>query len=234
MSAASSERSPFVRGIAAGLPVIIGYFPIALTFGLLAAERLSIAHAVSMSAWVYAGASQFMALELLGAHAAAVEIVIATFLMNFRHFIMSASLSQRLEPHRPAATPPLSFWLTDETFSVAMASGKTVNPRYMLGLELTSYMSWVSGTCLGFAVGGLIPPLLQESMYIALYALFVALLVPHVKRSLSILATAVFAAGVNALLQRFQIMQPGWSLVTAILLASILGTLIQADEEDER
>jgi len=234
MSAPSEERSSFVRGIAAGLPVIIGYFPIALTFGLLAAERMSIAHAIFMSAWVYAGASQFMALELIGAQAAAVEIVIATFLMNFRHLIMSASFSQRLERHRQAAALPLAFWLTDETFSVAMASGRTVNPRYMLGLELTSYVSWVSGTCLGFAVGGFIPPLLQESMYIALYALFVALLVPHVKRSLPILATAVFAAGVNTLLQRLQIMKPGWSLVAAILLASILGALTHSENEDER
>jgi 4-azaleucine resistance transporter AzlC len=232
MSATRIERSPFVKGVGAGLPVTIIYFPIALTFGLLAVERMSIVLAVSMSALVYAGASQFMALELIGTHAAALEIVIATVLMNFRHFVMSASFSQRLERHRPAATPPLAFWLTDETFSLAMASGKTVNPRYMLGLELTSYVSWVSGTSLGFAVGSLIPPLLQESMYIALYALFVALLVPHVRRSLSILATAFFAAGFNVLLQRFQVMQPGWSLVTAILLTSILGALIHSDGED--
>ncbi len=232
MSAVPENRSPFLRGVTAGLPVVIGYFPIAVTFGLLASEHISMAHAVCMSAWVYAGASQFMALGLIGAHSAATEIVAATFLMNFRHFIMSASLSQRVKRHRQAGTGLMAFWLTDETFSVAMALKKKLHPRFMLGLEIVAYVSWVSGTCLGFSLGAFIPPLLQESMYIALYALFVALLVPHVKGSLSILITAGFAAGINSLLQYFHIMKPGWSLVTAILSASVLGALIHSDEEE--
>jgi len=237
MSAAPDSRSLFLRGVTAGLPVVIGYFPIAVTFGLLANEHISMVHAVCMSAWVYAGASQFMAIGLIGAHSAAAEIVAATFLMNFRHFIMSASLSQRVKSHRSEATPLIAFWLTDETFSVAMALKKKLHPRFLLGLEVSAYVSWVSGTCLGFVVGVFIPPLLQESLYIALYALFVALLIPHVRGSLRegsfhILITAGFAAGVNTLLQYFHIMKPGWSLVAAILSASVLGALMNPDDEE--
>jgi 4-azaleucine resistance transporter AzlC len=237
MSRSPEDRSRFIRGVAAGLPVVIGYFPIAVTFGLLASEHISMVHAVFMSAWVYAGASQFMAIGLIGAHSAAAEIVTATFLMNFRHFIMSASLSQRVKSHRSAATPLIAFWFTDETFSVAMALKKKLHPRFLLGLEISAYTSWVSGTGLGFIVGAFIPPLLQESLYIALYALFVALLTPHVrsslkKRSFYILITAGFAAGINSLLQHFHIMKPGWSLVTAILTASVLGALLQTEDEE--
>jgi predicted branched-subunit amino acid permease len=173
-----------------------------------------------------------MALGLIGAHSAAAEIVAATFLMNFRHFIMSASLSQRVKRHRPTGTGIMAFLLTDETFSIAMALKKKLQLRFMLGLEIVAYLSWVSGTCLGFSLGAFIPPLLQESMYIALYALFVALLVPHVKGSLSILMTAGFAAGINTLLQYSLIMKPGWSLVTAIISASVFGALIHSDEEE--
>jgi len=237
MSASPEGRSQFLRGMAAGLPVVIGYFPIAVTFGLLANEHISMLHAVCMSAWVYAGASQFMAIGLIGAQSAAAEIVAATFLMNFRHFIMSASISQRVKSQRSKAAPLIAFWLTDETFSVAMAMKKKLHPRFLLGLEISAYLSWVSGTSLGFSVGAFIPLLLQESMYIALYALFVALLIPHVKSSLAkgslyILFTAGFAAGVNTILQHFHIMKPGWALVTAILSASILGALLNPDDKE--
>jgi 4-azaleucine resistance transporter AzlC len=220
-----------MRGIRAGMPVLIGYFPIALTFGLLASEHLSLAQAVSMSAWVYAGASQFMALELIGAHSLAVETVAATFLMNFRHFIMNASLSQRLQRHPSPLTPLIAFWVTDETFSVAMTGSGRIDHRFMLGLQLVAYASWVAGTGLGFSVGTLIPVLLEESLYIALYALFAALLVPHLKRSIPVLITAGLSAGMNTLLQRTSLLKPGWSLVVAILAASMLGALLMGGDE---
>jgi predicted branched-subunit amino acid permease len=213
------------------MPVLIGYFPIALTFGLLASEHLSLAQAVSMSAWVYAGASQFMAIELIGAHSLAAEIVAATFLMNFRLFIMNASFSQRLKSHSHALMPLIAFWVTDETFSVAMAGFRKIEPGFMLGLQLVAYVSWVAGTGLGFSVGSLIPVLLEESMYIALYALFAALLVPHLKRSIPVLFIARLSAGLNTLLQRTSLLKPGWSLVAAILAASMLGSLLMPERE---
>jgi predicted branched-subunit amino acid permease len=118
-----------------------------------------------------------------------------------------------------------------------MTLKKRLHPRFLLGLEVSAYMSWVSGTALGFIAGAFIPPLLQESLYIALYALFVALLIPHIRSSLRegsfyILITAGFSAGVNWLLQHFHLMKPGWSLVTAITSAAILGALIKTEDEE--
>jgi predicted branched-subunit amino acid permease len=230
MSAALQTRHPFIRGIITGFPVILGYFPIALAFGLLSTEHISLVYAVSMSAFVYAGASQFMALEMIGAHAVTAEIVSATFLMNFRHFIMSASISQRLKAHGRGITPLIGYWLTDETYSVATMREGSIHPMTLLGLEFAAYASWVSGTGLGFVAGSFIPPLLQESMYIMLYALFAALLVPHLKKSIPVLITAGFAAGLNSLMQRFTEIKPGWSLITAIIAASLLGSLLLPGE----
>jgi predicted branched-subunit amino acid permease len=184
-----------------------------------------------MSAWVYAGASQFMAIELIGLQARTAEIIAATFLMNFRHFIMNASLSQRLKIPQSWTIPLVAFWVTDETFSVAMAERGALDRGYMLGLGAVSYLSWFSGSCLGFITGSLIPPLLQESLYIGLFALFAALLIPHVKKSLPVFITAVVAAGINSLLQFAGLMKPGWSLVVAMVLGSILGAFIIPEEE---
>ena len=218
------KRGPaFFRGCSAGIPIIIGYFPIAVTFGMLASETISAAQAVSLSVLVFAGASQFMAIGLMASHTAAAEIVSVTFLMNFRHFLMSASIADRLTKTKAPAL--IGFWLTDETFSLASSSSGSLAPGYVIGIELVSYASWVAGTAAGSVIGGIIPPILQVSMYVALYALFGAILVPVIRKSLPALLTAAGAAGANALLQTAGI-KPGWSLVAAILVSSGIGALI--------
>ncbi|MFW6180717.1 MAG: AzlC family ABC transporter permease [Spirochaetota bacterium] len=223
-----ARHQSLVEGMRRGIPVVVGYFPIALAFGMLAREQIPFSHAVSMSALVFAGASQFMALELLSAHARAVELVAATFLMNFRHFIMSIAVSHRLAGSSRAA-PLLAFGLTDETFAVAATRGN-LTPGFMLGVELVSYSSWVSGTAVGYLAGSLIHPLVQQGMGIALYALFAALLVPHIRRSFRVGLVAASAAGFNTMLHRTAGVQAGWSLVIAVLLASLIGSVLDLPE----
>lgn len=97
-SVISETRLMFFEGIKAGIPIAIGYIPIAITFGLLA-KSMGIHYSIAamMSFWVYAGASQFVAVNLLALNATYWEIVLTTFIINFRHFLMSASLSRRIE-----------------------------------------------------------------------------------------------------------------------------------------
>ena len=85
--------SDLLRGVRAGVPVAVGYVPMAVAFGVLAAQTgLSFSQAAAMSVFVYAGASQFAALGLLSAGASALSIVLATLVLNFRHFLMSMAL----------------------------------------------------------------------------------------------------------------------------------------------
>src|SRR5699024_6281116 len=86
------RKAMFQRGLQAGFPIILGYIPVAITFGVLAAQGgLSLIQLTMMSALVYAGASQFMGVNMIVAGSAAVEIIVATLVLNFRHFIMSLS-----------------------------------------------------------------------------------------------------------------------------------------------
>jgi 4-azaleucine resistance transporter AzlC len=196
-------RSELRRGIGAGFSVAIGYLPVALTFGVLAREAgLSPVEATGMSAWVYAGASQFLALRMIGAAASTLQIVLATFVLNFRHFLMGASLARRLSARRGAAAA-LAYWLTDETFVVAsirLSSGTRggLSAVGFLSLGLTAYLSWVGGTLAGSLLAGWIPAGLMGSLGIGLYALFVALLVPSMRKSWRVATLA--ASGVGALL----------------------------------
>jgi 4-azaleucine resistance transporter AzlC len=229
--------SEIMRGIRAGLPVAVGYVPMAMAFGVLANHTgLSFFQAGAMSMFVYAGASQFASLGLLAGGASALAIVLATLVLNFRHFLMSMSLSHRLPlrrgtDHRARALPlVLGFGITDETFVVASLEER-LTVRYFVGLIVTVYLAWVSGTLIGAGFSSLIPAVIARGMGVALYAMFIAILVPGVKKSwvngLVAVAGGLLAWGASAV---FPGLSSGWRIVIAILAASALGALIGSNE----
>src|SRR5210317_1649027 len=88
----------FSDGVRAAIPVMVGYLPAGMTFGILAQDLpVHIGDLIGFSGVVFAGASQYMAINLIRTGVTYVEIIVATFLLNFRHFLMSASLSQRID-----------------------------------------------------------------------------------------------------------------------------------------
>jgi len=188
----------YLDGLRDGVPIVIGYIPAGMTFGILAREGgVPLADAAGFSAIVFAGASQYMALALLQSGAAFVEILLATLLLNFRHFLMSATLSRKLEESRAPVLAALSFGVTDETFSVASVRKGGIRAGYLAGLETAAWSAWQVGTVGGFLAGTYLPERVEMAMGTALYALFAALLAPLVRERLSNLTFAVVAAGLN-------------------------------------
>lgn len=212
----------FVRGMGRGLPILVGYLPIAVAFGLLAREAaLPWEAAVGLSVFVFAGASQFIAVELYQLGAGAIEIVVTTFLVNLRHLLMSATVSARLL--RPMLKPLIAFGVTDETFAVATTDDRDIDPKELAGLELVPYLSWCGGTALGFLFGEILPPLVQQGLGVTLYALFVYLLLPSAVRSAAVAVTAGSAAAAHTLLRIAEV-EPGVALVIAIVIGTAVGT----------
>jgi 4-azaleucine resistance transporter AzlC len=236
----SGGRGPQVlRGIRAGVPVAVGYVPMAMAFGVLAAQTgLSFAQASAMSLFVYAGASQYAALGLIAGGASALAIILATLVLNFRHFLMSMALSRRLPRHgtrRAAWAVPLGlgFGITDETFVIASLEG-SLTPPFFLGLMLTAYVAWVAGTAIGAGFSSLIPPLIARGMGVALYAMFVAMLVPGVRRAWINGLVALLGGAVSwGTLVMVPALPAGWRVVIAILVASGVGAAIGRDDGQE-
>jgi 4-azaleucine resistance transporter AzlC len=214
------DRAGFKEGFYAGLPVCAGYFPIAVTFGLMAASmNITLWGTMAFSAFVFAGASQFVGLGMVQAGIGAGEIGLAVFLLNFRHFLMSSALSSRSSFSKVLA-PLIAFGITDETFAVASLQEINLTGTFMLALNGTAYAGWVSGTAAGFIAGDFLSPVLRESMSICLYALFIAILVPQVKKSWRAGITAIIAGGCNSLLGYAAWFSPGWNIIISILAAS--------------
>ncbi|MFZ7945281.1 AzlC family ABC transporter permease [Neobacillus sp. 19] len=217
------ESSEFKKGIHAGISIGIGYFPIALTFGLLAkTSGLSIYETVFMSIIVFAGASQYISLSLIAYGTGILEIILTTFIVNIRHFLMSATLNEKSEEDHLFNKIFYSFGITDETFSVAATREGKVSTGFMLGLNSVAYVSWVVWSGIGHLIGASLPQTLQESMGVALYAMFIGLLVPSMKKSVKVIFLAVLGAVFNSIFTLGNIMAQGWSIVTATLLSAII------------
>jgi len=221
------RQTLFLHGLKLGLPIVAGYIPVALAFGLVSrASDLPLTAALGFSLFVFAGASQFIAVELLRLGAGAPEIIITTLLVNFRHFLMSGTLASRMHG-RTGVRPVLAFGVTDESFAVSATKMKRIYPEALFGVELLPYLAWSGGTAAGFLMGSLLPAVLQNALGITLYALFIVLLVPEVLRHMRIGLVAACGAGVNAVLSLWTAIPSGVALVAAIVAGAACGFFLE-------
>ncbi len=228
-----SERGPqFRAGVRGGLPIVLGYLPIGVAYAVIArGAGLSTLETLLMSLLVYAGASQIMAAGMVAQGASAALIVLATFILNLRHLIMSLCVQNRMEPAPTGWRLLGAHWVTDETFAVFTTSAREKgNIWYFLGMGLASYSAWVLSSLLGALVMDLLPAILTASFGIALYAMFIALLLPHVRGNarlgLLVLLTALVNWGLSAL------MASSWALIVSTLLGALAGVFcVELGEE---
>lgn len=218
------------EGLIAALPIIVGYLPIGIAFGLLSKTAgISLLESFMFSALVYAGSSQFMALNLLLVGTGLGGIIITTFLVNFRYFLMTASLAEKMEDidqQKKGWLALMAFWVSDEIFSVASFRKKAITKEYLLSLEALAYLSWPGGTVLGYIIGNFLPEPIQASMGIGIYAMFIALLLPEAKKSKIVAILAILSGLTNTLLIQMNFLPQGWSIVVSVLLISTLGLIL--------
>ncbi len=236
----STTCQQFTAGIRTGIPVAIGYIPIAIAYGLLA-RSFDIPPSVTllMSFLVFAGASQFIAVQLMVSAVSPWEVIITTFILNLRHFLMTASLSQRLpDTLNRRWLALLAFGVTDETFSVASMQSERILPApFLLGLNLIAFAAWNGGTWAGVFLAMGMPQTLQNSMGIALYAMFIGLLIPSLRGSRTVAGLCLIAllvsGGLHWGIARLFPLSTGWLIILTTLLSSALGVLVFPEEADD-
>lgn len=230
----SSISTSIKEGMLTGIPLVFGYFPVAVAFGLLSKNTgISFIDSFLFSLMVYAGASQFMALDMIKAGIASGSIILATFLLNLRHLVMSASLSVRLKEIKKHWLLFIAFGITDEFFSVTSLTKKELNAPFLFALHGITFCSWISGTVTGYLVGEVLPLAVQNSLGISLYATFAALLMPEIKKSLPVLFLSIFSGILYAAIEYLKILPSSWSLIITIIAASAVGVIFLKDAAEE-
>lgn len=232
-----AAREQFLRGLKAGVPVMFGFIPVAIAYALAARQAgFSAMETILMSLIVYAGASQMMAVGMVGAGSAMGPIVLATFLLNLRHFIMSTYVMRELPEKTRLPKRLLSaFYITDEAFAVFSAQkDENRTMAFFAGLAAITYLSWAGGTAIGAFASELIPEALLSSFNIALYAMFIALLVPGLPGKPKLCLLVLFTAALSALLDR--VMPSSWALILSTIAGAAIGAAFTGesapDEED--
>jgi len=219
------DEPAWKEGVRAATPIVLGYLPVGLAFGVLARRAgLTPPEAGLMSLLVYAGSSQFIAVEMISKGALWFPIVVTTFLVNLRHLLMSSTLSLFLNKHSLRTLALLAAQLTDESFAVAMANRSKFAQglAYLFGLQVTSQLAWITGSVGGAFFGGLID---HEGygLPFALPSLFICLLVLQMRTPMHFWMMII--AGASSLIFK-AVFAGNWYIVLATLLTLGIGVLI--------
>ena len=179
------KKKEFIRGIRDGLPICFGYLSVSFAFGIFAvASGLGTLEALFLSMANVTSAGQFAAVPIIAAGGSLLELALIQLVINARYALMSLSLSQRLGADiRMRDRFLIAFVNTDEVFAVASGQKSAVERRYMHGLILTPFIGWSLGTLLGAVAGDILPSILVSALGVAIYGMFVAIVLPGAKKS---------------------------------------------------
>lgn len=232
------NKEKFKRGLRLGMPIGLGYFPVSFTFGFLTvAGGLPWWIGVFISLTNVTSAGQFAGLNLILAGAGYVEVAMTTLIINLRYMLMSLSLSQSIEPAVPVWQRLIfAFGITDETFVVASMEKKPVKAAFMFGLILLPVIGWNIGTLAGACVSGALPEALQNAMGIAIYAMFIAIIIPPARQSRRILNIIIIAVAVMCILRyvpALSFISSGFRVIIATMTAAGIGAFLYPKEEEE-
>ena len=219
--------SPYMDGVRRALPIVLGYVPVAFAFGVLAVKsNIPPALVVAMSVFHFAGSGQFVCAGLWGAGVGAMSVIVAVFVVNLRHLLMSAAMAEPLAPLKRWQRFLFGCEMTDETFGVhitAFQRGWKLCTATLFTCNLMAHASWVLGTVIGVFCGGLVHDVKPLGLDYALTAMFLALLVPQCVSRLHVLV-AIVTAILSLSLKLAGMGQ--WNVVVATVLGATLGVIL--------
>lgn len=225
---ASRSKINFQKGLRDGVPIGLGYLSVSFTFGLMAVKGgMPALAAIVISMTTLTSAGQFAGLSMMLAGAGYLEIALTQLVINIRYSLMSLSLSQKLDPALKTLTRMgISFGITDEIFAVASIRDERVSPGYFGGLLTVPYFGWALGTALGALAGAFLPGMIQSALGIAIYGMFVAIIVPAAKQSFPVFLVTAISVGLSCLFRFLPVLNQvsgGFVIIICSMVAAGIG-----------
>ncbi len=199
----TNTRNNFAYGFKRGIPIAIGYIPVSFAFGLNAVSGgIPAWLVIIMSLTNLTSAGQAAGADLIIQGAGYFELTLTTFIINIRYMLMSLSISQKLEkkitlPQRLV----FAFGITDEVFAVSSMENGKLSYKYMLGLITGPICGWTFGTALGALICSALPPTIKDAMGIALYGMFIAIIIPPARKSKQVVIVLVLSIVITCILK---------------------------------
>lgn len=225
--------SQYLSGMHSAVPVILGFVPVGIAYAIMARQAgFSVGQTCGMSLAVFAGASQMMAVGMYVQGASIFAMILATFILNLRHLIMSTCVVNRMRKDGSGIKLLAAFGVTDESFAIfTTEKEEKCTTWFFLGLITVTYTSWNAGTFIGAVASDFLPEIITASLGIALYAMFIGILIPNLtnnwKLSVLVLLTAVCNSVLTCLIPS------SWALIISTLVCAFAGIFF-VELNDER
>ena len=224
-------KKDFIQGLRDGVPIMAGYFAVSFSFGILAMQGgLSVIQAALTSLTNMTSSGQFAGLQIIAAGGTLIELILTQIIINMRYSLMSLALSPKLDKKIKLWQRLLiAFANTDEIFAVAMSRERSLTFPYMAGLQILPIFGWTAGTAIGAIAGNLLPTALTAALGIALYGMFIAVVVPVARRSRPVLLSALIAIAISCVLYVLKV-SAGISIIVSTVAASALMAFLRPIE----
>ena len=226
------------RGIRDGIPIAVGYFSVSFTFGMMAVQSgISPFHAVLISLLNLTSAGQFAGLTVIVSNASLMEMALTQLVVNIRYALMSVSLSQKLDDSvKMRSRLLIAYGNTDEIFAVASSKPGTVGAKYLYGLILLPVLGWVGGTLAGAVASTLLPGTVISALGVALYGMFIAIVVPPAKEHKEVRTVVLIALLLSCAFYNLPVLRQvssGFMIIICTVAAAAVGAVLFPLKEGE-
>lgn len=185
----------FQNGVRDGIPIGLGYLAVSFSLGITARNAgFTPFQGFLISFLENASAGEYICFTLVAAGASYLEVFLMTLISNARYLLMSCVLSQRFSPETPFYHRLLvGYDLTDELFGIAVSRPGYVDPIYMYGAFSVALPCWAGGTAIGIVAGNLLPADVVSALSVALFGMFIAIVIPPAKKDRIILVLVIIS-----------------------------------------
>ena len=208
----------------AGVPICMGYFAVSIALGIAArgAGIGSVAAAIT-SLLINASAGEYAGFALIAVGASYVEVTVMEAVANARYLLMSASLSQKLEPTTKWwERLLLGFTVTDEIFGVSVSLPCKLSPYFTYGTFVVATMGWTGGTFVGAVLGNVLPARLLSALAVGLYGMFISVFVPEARKNKIVAALVAVSFALSYAFEKIPYIKDISSGIRIIILTVII------------
>lgn len=230
------RKQEFTDGIKDGTPIALGYFAVSVAFGVSAVgSDVPWWGATLISLTNLTSAGQKAGIDIMAAGGGALLLVLTTLIINMRYFLMGVSVSQKVESNMPLWKRLLvAFGITDEIYAVSMNRKTYLTGSYMAGLIIPPIFGWTGGTLFGAVATGFMPEMLAQAMGIALYGMFIAVIVPPAKANKAVLCAVGMAIALSLLFTYLPLLKflSDWAvIIITVAVSAVCASLFPIKEE---
>ena len=232
------EQYGYKEGLKDGLPIGLGYLSVSFGFAIWAVKQgIPGLVLVFLSGTNLTSAGQVAGVTVMAAGGLLIELALTEFIINLRYALMSVTLTQKLHPQFSLPERMLaSFFVTDEIFAVASTRKGLLTFPYMMGLGCLPWIGWTLGTALGAFAGELLPAALSAALGIAIYGMFMAIIVPPAMEEKGVLLAVFSAIGLGLILRYvslFSFLSEGFVIIISAIFGACIAALVKPVQAGE-